>query len=343
MQNISVAESVAAVRMLERALPGAAGVERVHAAPDSRTVRIRPPSADPIEVSLTSSVDAPVPDSVVRLVVVDGSATRHHDALRRAGQSFIDLSGVVHLQTPGLYIDRTDLGRAKVQTAKSSRVDPYSDRASGVARVLLTSPRARRWTTSGLAEAADVDVSTASRVVRELQRRELVVDEAPGQGRASRIRLTDPMALLGDWTRRYSWDDNTHLRVAAPIGSLVRFLPRLGDHLAGLRWALSLQAGASLVAPHADFEIVHVYVDGAVEAIAAERGWQASPSGRLVLMQAIYPESVWFQQQELAGANVVSCIQLVLDLWHYPVRGREQAEHLVETVLRPLWDRDAES
>jgi hypothetical protein len=31
-----------------------------------------------------------------------------------------------------------------------------------------------------------------------------------------------------------------------------------------------------------------------------------------------------------AGSLVVSDLQLALDLWHYPIRGREQAEHLIE-------------
>jgi hypothetical protein len=35
---------------------------------------------------------------------------------------------------------------------------------------------------------------------------------------------------------------------------------------------------------------------------------------------------------------VVSDLQLVLDLWHYPLRGREQGEHIRDTILRPVWD-----
>jgi hypothetical protein len=38
----------------------------------------------------------------------------------------------------------------------------------------------------------------------------------------------------------------------------------------------------------------------------------------------------------------VSPLQLVLDLWHYPVRGREQAQHLIEAILEPIWDADVE-
>jgi hypothetical protein len=302
---------------------------------------IRAPSLEPLEGVLVASPDAPGSKRGVCIVVLDGGSEREHDNLRRAGVSFVDLSGVVHLRAPGIFVDRTGLTPMELYASPSTRVDPYADRASQVVRVLLMSPRARRWSTSGLAVAADVDVSVASRVVRELRRRQLVLDEAPGQGRSSRIGVADPMALLADWTRRYSWDDNRLLRLAAPVGSVTRFLSRMGDLFTGRRWALSLQAGASLVAPYAEFDVVHVYVDASAEGVALDRRWESSPSGKVILMESAYVNSVWFQQQRFDKLSVVSPIQLVLDLWHYPVRGREQADHIVETVLRPLWDQDA--
>lgn len=343
MQKSLVADYAAAIRVLEDALPVEFRLEREVAERGPPAIRLRAPSIAPLEIWLAPSRDAPAPRGGIQVLVLHDGGKREHEILRRAGLSFVDLSGVVHLEAPGLYIDRTDLSPARPHPSSSPGVDPYSDRGSRVARVLLMNPRGRRWTTSGLAAAAEVDVSTASRVVRELRRRDLVLDEAPGQGRSSRIGVADPMALLDDWTRRYSWDDNRHLRVAAPVGAVSRFISRMSDLFAGRRWALSLQAGASLVATHAEFEIVHVYVDASIDAVALELGWETSPSGKLVLMEPAYDNSVWFQQQGLAGASVVSPVQLVLDLWHYAVRGREQAEHIVRTVLRPLWEQDAEA
>lgn len=333
----------AAVRMLQTALPGAVRVERRHPDDPASPLEILTPSGEPVSVRLVSPDEPPIPSENSLLVTVLSRVSGgEHDDLRRGGSSFVDLSGVVHLRAPGLYIDRTDLAPVRLPASGSSGVDPYSDRASRVVRVLLLSPSARRWTTSELASAAAVDVSTASRVVRELMSRELVLDEAPGQGRTSRIGVVDPAALLDDWTRRYSWADNRQLRVAAPVGSVRRFLSRMGDLLGERRWAVSLHAGASLVAAHADFELIHVYVDGSSDSLALEKGWEPSPSGKLVLLEPSYANSVWVQQQAIGGVNVVSAIQLVLDLWHYRVRGREQAEHLIETALRPVWEANGE-
>lgn len=332
-------EIAAAIRMLRAALPREFVVEPE--GDGATAVRIEGPSIDPVHVSVGSAGDEVESG---HLLVLPRSSTGERDALRQEGVSFIDLSsGVVCLREKGLYVDRNDIAPVRVSSSAIEKADPYSDRASKVVRILLTASQARAWTTSGLAKAADVDVSTASRVVRELQRRELVVDEAPGQGRASKIRVIDPGALLGDWTRRYAWVDNPALRVAAPVGAPSKFIARMPELLGNVRWALSMQAGASLIAPHADFDAVHVYVDVPVESLAFARGWEPSPAGKLVLMEPSYTESVWFQAQDLEDVSVVSPLQLVLDLWHYRVRGREQAEHLVDSVLRPIWEHDEES
>ena len=116
----------------------------------------------------------------------------------------------------------------------------------------------------------------------------------------------------------------------------------MGDFFTERRWALSREAGASLLAPHAEFDLIHMYVEDSVEAVAFESGWESSPAGRLGLMAPAYPKSIWFQQQRLDGATVVSTVQLVLDFRHYPVRGREQVEHIMDMILRPLWEQDAE-
>jgi len=342
VQKILAPEFAAAIRLLKDVLPSDHKLEPVTSEEGAPGIRLQLPSKEPLRAWLTPSSEAPAPRGGIPIVLLKAGGAREHDALRRAGRSFVDLLGVVHLRIPGLHIDRTDLGPATLHRSASNATDPYSDRSSRVSRVLLMNPSSRRWTTSGLAAAAEVDVSTASRAVRELRRRGLVVDEAPGQGRSSQIRVADPIALLGDWTRRYGWDDNRQLRVAAPVGSASRFIPRMGDLFSGRRWALSLHAGASLVAPHAEVEVVHVYVDASVEALALEHGWESSASGKLVLMEPVYGDSVWFQQRRLASADVVSPVQLVLDLWHYPIRGREQAQHIIETVLRPVWEQDAE-
>ena len=94
-------------------------------------------------------------------------------------------------------------------------------------------------------------------------------------------------------------------------------------------------SSAALVAPQAHWDQVHCYVDVDDQAEILERarraGWESASEGRLTLLRPYYKRSVWESIQTVGGYPVVSNLQLVLDLWHYPVRGREQVLHLMET------------
>ena len=48
-----------------------------------------------------------------------------------------------------------------------------------------------------------------------------------------------------------------------------------------------------------------------------------------------YRVSAFFDRQEASGLPVVSDLQLYLDLYDYPLRGREQAEQILERRLGP--------
>jgi hypothetical protein len=221
-----------------------------------------------------------------------------------------------------------------METPEAARVvDPFADRASMVARLLLRSPD-RTWGVRELADEAGTGLGSTSRVIRHLERwGHLRVDRA---GRASVVGVADAMGLFTAWTSRYAWHQNAAVSFHAPIGSQPRFLDRLPSILGRVRWAFTLQSGASLVAPHTlGSERIHIYVDpaaGPLKEAGVRVGWRPAADGTVVLMNPYHKKSVWFDEQRCEGLPVVSTLQLALDLWHYPVRGREQAEHLLHTV-----------
>ena len=69
-----------------------------------------------------------------------------------------------------------------------------------------------------------------------------------------------------------------------------------------------------------------------------ERQWTPGEDGKLVFLLPHYRQSIWHGLSRFQKINVVSDLQLVLDLWNYPVRGREQAEHLIEMRLASVWE-----
>ena len=256
--------------------------------------------------------------------------------LRAKGQSFVALNGAVRIQVPGVLIDRTDL-RLPAKGTRPSHRSPFSDRASLIARWLFYQPTDQHWTITGLAEAAGVSPSVASYAVRDLEQRQLV--ETTARGRERSVRMVEHEALIVEWAKEYDWRDNVSLRVHAPIGSPRRFLTRL-TALPLPHCAVTLQAGASLILPHAPVEEVHLYVDLRSQAelgnLTRRLDWPPDSSGQFHFLLPHYKTSVWGGVREHDGVPVVSDLQLMLDLWNHPIRGREQAELLLEKHLLRL-------
>jgi hypothetical protein len=261
------------------------------------------------------------------------------DDLSHRGRSFVDIRrGRVRLQLPSLLIDREGL-RPPIDTPSPRALrDPFGDRASLISRALVEYP-SRTWQTRELAAAVGVSTMTASHVVRQLN--ELGIVEVRKSGTSHVIRLRNLTGLVSQWASRYDWRQNEQLVVDAPVGGTERFLRRLADALKGRHWALTLQAGANLIAPHATSDKIHAYVeleeDEQLRDIAASRGW-APGEGKLVLLSPRYRHSAWYGERDVQGLKVVSDLQLVLDLWNYPVRGREQAEHVLRIMTKAFGD-----
>ncbi|UCC84668.1 MAG: helix-turn-helix domain-containing protein [Gemmatimonadota bacterium] len=343
-----------AIALIERALDGRVTLRELAVVdPEGAPARLRTRWGDSIDLRFLPGAEAPEDEGLVREVgptagLPEVSVFRRGSGelrrrLRAAGRSFVDLSGAVHLDLPGLVVDRSDLEQPPRARARVGLIDPFADRSSLVCRVLLSGAASRAWGVRELAEAAGVSPSTASRVVRELATEGLV--EFQREGRSSCTRVPDPRRLFERWTREYDWGRNRQLAFDAPIGDPQKFLPRLRQLLEGRRWALSLHAGASLVAPHAEWRRIHLYLQGdesMARYAARAAGWRSAEGGGLVIMLPYYSDSVWWALERHRGLPVVSALQLALDLWHYPLRGREQAEHLLETRLRPLWEGDGE-
>lgn len=272
--------------------------------------------------------------------VLPRSSTQQRSALRERGVSYVDLArGTVHLLLPGVIVDRDNVrwpGHPAASAVITKLIDPFTDSVSRVVRVLLTSAftetESRSWGVRELAVACGVNRTSTSEVVRYLARANALVIQK--RGRASDVRLLDPTRLIDLWSRRYEYSDNSQLTVHAPIGNTARFLKRLPEYFADMRWALTLQAAASMLAPHASWEKIHLYVDvpddHALLKVAAVHGWQPGNDGNLVLMRPHYASSVWYGMRTIDSLPHVGLPQLLVDLWRYPVRGREQALHLIE-------------
>ena len=329
-------------------------VEVAAVANDRATVRLsRPENGQP---AIVLDAEAWNPDTAIsqspapyHLWVVDSTRRAVAEPLRARRQSFIDLRhATVFLDLPEILIDRTattahqpDIPRAAAHTDALTRqlIDPFADRASLISRVLLESPYDTTWTVTGLAEAAGVAPMLSSHIVRQLAANGTV--RATKVGRKLLLQLIQPRRLLDAWTARYDWRRNTALAVAAPVGDDERYLRRFAALMPKkTRWALTLLAGAWRRTKYTPADRLHVYVevakDSDLKALARELGWVPDPAGPLVLLRPAYRTSVWHGMQMATQVPTVSDLQLVVDLWHYPVRGRETALQIFDRMEQRL-------
>ena len=352
----------AAIALLRQALPAGTSAERISAIDQGGRrciVAVKWPGMEgnPVLLQLvpraseTAELDSPAtravnpaePGAFVTSVIRRASVAQR-DALRARGESFVDLSGAISVRLPQMLVDRSDLKPVKQPAGLISRgVDPFADRSSLILRIMLEQAEPQRvWGVRELASAAGVGTATASDMLKALSARGLV--EIKRHGRAAEVRLGDPSALIDAWTNAYDWRLSRGIAVHAPIGDVAKFLQRLPRLMhPAYRWALTLQAGASLVSPHATWDRVHIYVDlprserghavQALSRIVDHAGWHPANDGRLLLMAPYYATSAWYGLRTAHDLPVVSDLQLILDLWHYPLRGREQAEYMLRQVF----------
>lgn len=251
---------------------------------------------------------------------------------------FADLSGNRHFKAPGLLVDREVAEKAAA--IPKSQPSLFADRSSLILRYLLPRPPEAL----GVREfARKVNLSQAAVSVGLRRLAEMGYLEY----RRGELRLLDREGLLEEWVSFYRSRFRhqrqsryyIHARNADAIISLARSHASPKDG-----YALSLHAGASLVAPFAQFREVHLYREpnpARAKALLDRLGaGPADNEANLVILEPFYKSSVFFDVQVRRRVRVVSDLQLYLDLRCFPQRGLEQAEVILERRLRPSWSAE---
>ena len=244
---------------------------------------------------------------------------------------FMDLSGNQWISVKGILIEREGF-KNKYPEAREGR-NPFSDKASLIIRELIVNyGKARR--VRELADHLELSAGFVSKMAAELDERGYIQRSQKG------LLLINPEELIADWVNHYSIRDNRQYRYFLAAISVDEVLKKIRDlELPEAGYAIAAQAGANLVYKHAAHDVVHVYVEddqmrgnfaNSLKLERVERG------ENIILMKSKYKKSVFYHSRKIQGLNVVSDLQLYLDLYHYPKRGREQAEKIYDLKLLSL-------
>jgi hypothetical protein len=236
---------------------------------------------------------------------------------------YIDLSGNCYLALENILIEKE--GKRNIGASTRPLRSLFAPRATRVVRVLL-SEIGRAWRLGELAKAADISLGHSHNVVKRLE--ELAWLE---RDTSDRLRLTKPADLLESWSDSYIYRENDIASYAVPERITRKFLVEVA-HTAeaeGRRYAFTMSAGLSLVAPHLRMTAAHAYLEGDPAPVAARLGLRpvAEADGTLHLL-APYDVGVFYGLLEKGGLRVTSLPQLFVDLARYEPRGADQAQHL---------------
>jgi len=208
----------------------------------------------------------------------------------------------------------------------------FSRKASRIVRVLLIRPR-EGWTIKDLSKEAKVSLGFTHAVVMSLiDQKHVYRDEL------YKLRVVDSVKLIQRWAAYHNYMSmNTFLRYHTFEKNIDAFLSNMRE-TNGLEYALTVLVGANVVAPYVRPTTIHFYIKQKKEAKSWVELLDLRPveTGGNVSMVLPYDEGVFYGVSQVAGVNVVSKVQLYVDLFNYPARGEEAAEMILR-VLEKEW------
>src|SRR5213079_2603808 len=176
---------------------------------------------------------------------------------------YVDLSGNCYVALENVLIEKE--GKRNVRPSTRPLRSLFAPRATRVVRVLLTEPH-RAWRLEELARAAEVSLGHSHNVISRLEDLRWVERD-----HAQRLHLGKPADLLEAWRESYTYRVNE----IASYFVTERVNRRLMADVAraasadGRRYAFTLGAGLSLVAPQPRLSGLHCYLEGDPAPVAA--------------------------------------------------------------------------
>lgn len=256
---------------------------------------------------------------------------------REAGVSYFDGNGNAHLEAPGFLVHVESQGRRAKTTRMDDGVDPFASKSSRLTRVLLGSP-GTLWQVQTIATQAQISIGLASRIKDALLYQRFL--EPVG----GRFRVLRPRELLEAWADHYKQP-----ATAVPL-YLMGSPSEVEDRVA--RWsedrkvgyALTQFSGAWRVAPMVRYQRSTIYLalDPAVtllDDLINDLGAKRVETGANVSLWPTRDPAVFFGARQKDHMQIVSPVQLYLDLQGQTGRGQEAASEVFAKEIAPTFEQ----
>jgi len=267
------------------------------------------------------------------LIIGKYLSKNQREICREENVFYIDLVGNFYIHYPGVYIDKEV--ESKGFPSEEIERNPFSDKASLILRKLLKDG-SKPWQIRKLAIELKLSPGYVSKIAKRLHELNYASFNS-----LEGLKLKNRDSLLEDWVNQYKYKKNKKSKYYCLAKGPEDILARLKNLNIPykINYALSFHAGAYLISPHAVFNEVHIYVSDRESMNFFVDKLNLKPvvqGANLIILFPYYKYSVFYDKQKIKNLWVVSDIQLYLDLYKYPLRGIEQAEHLYEKRLKNL-------
>lgn len=260
-------------------------------------------------------------DRITPLVTAPFISERGRSLCLQYGVSYLDHAGNCHLRIGPYYIER--LGNENPKRERKTLKSLFAPKATRVTRTLLTALD-RSWALTELADATDLSLGHVHGTIETLEDRGYV-----SRNEAYRVVLDQPGNLLDAWAKAYDLGMHEDHVLYAFDGDLEEVASAMAHAGEGMRFALTLHAGARLVAPFTRYHQTHAYVQREdLERWTEMLDLRPVEQGGNVHLLVPYDEGVFHGGQTVRDIPVVGTPQLYVDLLNFPARGEEQARHL---------------
>lgn len=263
------------------------------------------------------------------VIIAPYISQRSAEICRQNDIGFIDMEGNVFLSFGNILIDKRVKERVNIEKKEIKEI--FSPRATRIIRVLLENIDRERWFISDLSKEAKVSLGYTSDVLNALSNQGYIEKK-----RRKGFQLKEKASLLDKWAYVYTFSQNNIFNLYTFQKDYSAIFKKIADasKALNLKSALTLHAAASFIAPYVvRFSDIYLYVEGEVALWKKKLDLRDVESGANFYLVSPYDEGVFYRSSKVKEVSIVGNIQLYLDLFKYPARGKEQAEYVRQKLI----------
>ncbi|MHA1409531.1 MAG: type IV toxin-antitoxin system AbiEi family antitoxin [Candidatus Odinarchaeia archaeon] len=264
---------------------------------------------------------AKIIENSIPVIVAPHIGERGKEIAHEFNVGYIDLTGNMWLKINNITIEKEGEKIKKREYRLAKNI--FAKKSSRILKALLIEYN-KHWRLEELAEITKTSISYVHRVIKTLEKMGYIKYK-----KREGIKLTRAEALLLDWSKHYNIIEDTDIQsyytFTRESSEIIKQIKNVSTK-SNLKYALTLFSASQLILPYVRQTGTYVYFDTKdIETWVEKLGLHTVEAGANFFVVKPFDEHVYWGIQKIGGVKIVSNIQLFLDLYNFPSRGREQA------------------